>query len=187
MRQTGAMATAASVQVTRLGPQDIDTGLVQSAASLLRTLVTEGAALGWVDAPPVTEIEDLLGEITGDTVKGNAALVGAQSDGHLIGMAYWRRYARPTHRPHADIEKVAVDPAWQGHGIGRSMMNEVVAAAVESDVEVLTLDLRGDNTRAAALYESLGFRRYGRIERFVAVGDARYDMLCYALDLRQTS
>lgn len=187
MRQTDTVSTAAPVQITRLGPHDIDTALIQSATTLLRTLVAAGAALGWVEPPSVAEIEDLLSEIADHITEGDAALVVAGSEGQLIGMAYWRRYARATHRPHADIEKVAVDPAWQGHGIGRSLMNEVVAAAVESDVEVLTLDLRGDNTRAAALYESVGFRRYGRLERFVAVADARYDMLCYALDLRHTT
>jgi len=63
-------------------------------------------------------------------------------------------------------------------------MTELVAAARAARVEVLTLDLRGDNVAAAALYESLGFRRYGRLERFVAVGDDRWDKLFYALDLR---
>jgi hypothetical protein len=37
------------------------------------------------------------------------------------------------------------------------------------------------------LYESLGFHQYGRIERFVAVGERRYDKLLYALDLRLTA
>jgi RimJ/RimL family protein N-acetyltransferase len=51
-------------------------------------------------------------------------------------------------------------------------------------VEVLTLDMRGDNERAGALCESLGSVEYGRLHRFVAVGAARYDKVCYALDLR---
>jgi ribosomal protein S18 acetylase RimI-like enzyme len=72
----------------------------------------------------------------------------------------------------------------QGRGIGRHLMTALIAAARAADVEVLTLDLRADNTHAAALYESLGFHRYGRLARFVAVGDRRYDKLFYALDLR---
>ncbi len=63
-------------------------------------------------------------------------------------------------------------------------MTALVATAAESGVEVLTLDVRGDNERAASLYRSLGFRQYGRLERFVAVGAARYDTLFYSLDLR---
>jgi ribosomal protein S18 acetylase RimI-like enzyme len=49
---------------------------------------------------------------------------------------------------------------------------------------VLTLDMRGDNEQAGTLYESLGFVEYGRPHRFVALGAARYDKVCCALDLR---
>ena len=85
---------------------------------------------------------------------------------------------------HADIEKVAVEPRRQGQGIGRAVMAELVAAAREAGVEVLTLDFRADNQTAAQLYASLGFEQYGRLRGFVAVGDLRYDKVFYALDLR---
>ena len=62
-------------------------------------------------------------------------------------------------------------------------MTQLIAAARAAGIEVLTLDLRGDNLRAAALYEALGFRQYGRLERFVAVGDRRWNKLLYVLDL----
>ena len=63
-------------------------------------------------------------------------------------------------------------------------MTELISAAIDCTVEVLTLDLRADNARAIALYESMGFQPYGRLERFVAVGAKRYDKLFYARDLR---
>ncbi len=154
---------------------------LSDAAGLLRRLVADGAALGWVDPPPVEEVRDLLRAVAADP---DAALVTATEDGRLRAFGYWRRYERPTHRPHADIEKVAVDPDHQGRGLGRQVMTALIAAARDAGIEVLTLDFRGDNRRAAALYESLGFRQYGRLERFVAVGDRRWDKLFYALDLR---
>ena len=63
-------------------------------------------------------------------------------------------------------------------------MTELISAAIDCTVEVLTLDLRADNARAIALYESMGFQAYGRLERFVAVGGNRYDKRFYARDLR---
>jgi hypothetical protein len=51
-------------------------------------------------------------------------------------------------------------------------------------VETLTLDVRGNNHAAMALYESLGFEAYGRLPDFVAVGDERWDRVLYRLDLR---
>jgi ribosomal protein S18 acetylase RimI-like enzyme len=169
------------VTVRLVGPAGLDDGQVADAVGLLGRLVAGGAALGWVTPPSPAEVRELLaGEWDGD----EAALAVAVEDGRLVALGYWRRYARPTHRPHADVEKVAVDPAFQGRGLGRRLMTELIAAARAAGVEVLTLDLRGDNVPAAALYESLGFRRYGRLERFVAVGDDRWDKLFYALDLR---
>lgn len=179
------MDAAAHVKITQICTEQIDKNFVESAAVLLRGLVATGSAIGWVDPPPVLEVEDLLNDIAQCASRGNASLVIARQSGQLAGLGYWRRYGRPTHRLHADIEKVAVTPAWQGDGIGRALMRELVLSATQSGVEILTLDLRADNTRAAALYESLGFRRYGCLERFVAVGAARYDTLFYALDLHQ--
>ena len=169
------------MRVRRVGPDELTEREIADAADLLRRLVAGGAALGWVDPPAPGEIRRLLTAVAADH---DAVLVAATEDGRLRGLGYWRRYDRPTHRPHADVEKVAVDPAHQGRGLGRRIMTELIAAAREERVEVLTLDQRGDNTRAAALYESLGFRLYGRLERFVAVGDRRWDKLFYALDLR---
>ncbi|WP_413334981.1 N-acetyltransferase family protein [Brevibacterium sp. GP-SGM9] len=166
-------------------------------AEILAELVSAGAALGWVDPPTRAEVAALLDELAAgvdggeasvalalDAPVGATAVDGEPGAGRVVGIAYWRRYARPTHRPHVDVEKVAVDPRTQGQGIGRMLMNALIASAREAEVEVITLDLRGDNTAAIALYESLGFERYGLLPGFVAVGDRRFDTHLYALDLR---
>ncbi|GAA3068567.1 hypothetical protein GCM10020254_10370 [Streptomyces goshikiensis] len=102
-----------------------------------------------------------------------------------MGFGYWLRYARPTHRPHADLEKLAVDFAAQGHGVGRALTVALVEDARAAGIEVLTLDVRGDNANALALYRSLGFSEYGRLPGFVAVGERRYDKVFLMLDLRR--
>lgn len=178
------MSSDAQLHVVSIFAKDITQPLIDSAASLFRGLVIGGAALGWVEPPSVAEIEGLLSALSAEATDGDAALVVARRGQTLAALGYWRRYARPTHRPHADIERVAVDPALQGQGVGRAIMSELISSAAATNVEVLTLDLRGDNDSAAALYRSLGFRQYGILERFVAVGDKRYDKLLYALDLR---
>ncbi|RXZ81514.1 GNAT family N-acetyltransferase [Paenibacillaceae bacterium] len=161
-----------------------DLSFVKRAAQLYQELVSKGAAIGWVDPPSTEEVTCLLRELAIASDKGNACLIAAWVGSDLAGIGCWRRYNRPTHRPHADIEKVAVDPRYQGHGLGRRLMNHLISAAVDAGIEVLTIDFRGDNERAAKLYKSLGFIEYGRLPRFVAVGTARYDKMFYALDLR---
>lgn len=173
------------IDIVRITPEHLTTdAAVAPAAAMLRGLVAAGAAIGWVDPPSIGEVADLLRAVAAEGHRGDASLVFACRGGDLAGLGYWRRYARPTHSPHADIEKVAVHPHCQGAGVGRKLMAELLASARDNAVEVLTLDVREDNTRAIALYESLGFSLYGRLERFVAVGAARYGKRFYAIDLR---
>jgi GNAT superfamily N-acetyltransferase len=155
------------------------------AATLLRCLVAGGAALGWVDPPEPGEVAGLLREVAVASQDGDACLVAAWAGASLAGLGYWQRYARPTHRPHADIQKVAVAPACQRRGVGRLLMTTLISSAVRAGIEILTLDFRGDNESAARLYRSLGFTEYGRLPRFVAVGPTRYDKVLYARDLRE--
>ncbi len=157
---------------------------VESAARLIQQLVSNGAAIGWVDPPSTDEVVCLLRELSTASEHGDACLLSVWVGPDLAGLGYWRRYNRPTHRPNADIEKVAVDPRYQGRGLGRQLISQLISNAVSAEIEVLTLDFRGDNERAAQLYRSLGFTEYGRLPRFVAVGTMRYDKVLYALDLR---
>lgn len=152
---------------------------------MLRQLVADGAAVGWVEPPEPAEVPSLLREVTDAGRGGDAYLAAAWAGTDLAGLGHWWRYARPTYRPRADVEKVAVAPAWQGRGVGRLLMAGLISSAAEAGIEILTLDFRGDNERAARLYKSLGFTEYGRLPRFVSVGTARYDRVLYARDLRQ--
>ncbi|NEA43009.1 GNAT family N-acetyltransferase [Streptomyces sp. SID11385] len=120
----------------------------------------------------------------GEAAQGDAALWAAYDGPRLLGLGWWRRYSRPTHRPHADLEKLAVDPAAAGRGLGRALTEALVSEARAAGIEVLTLDARGDNTRALSLYRSLGFTEYGRLPAFVAVGARRYDKVFCSYDLR---
>ncbi|WP_086822609.1 GNAT family N-acetyltransferase [Streptomyces sp. NRRL B-24572] len=157
----------------------------ESAHRILADLVRGGAALGWVEPPSRDEVAELLGHVLAAVRAGDAALRVARLDGRIVGLGYWLRYARPTHRPHADLEKLAVDVAAQGRGVGRALTAALIADAREAGIEVLTLDARGDNADALHLYRSLGFIEYGRLPDFVAVGERRYDKVFCMLDLRR--
>jgi ribosomal protein S18 acetylase RimI-like enzyme len=178
------------VLVTDAAGQAADPGFAAAAHRILATLVRDGAALGWVDPPSEAEVAALLRSIAGATPGGDAALCAAYSPsagppGRLVGLGYWTRYERPTHRQNADMRRVAVAAHAQGQGVGRALIRALIASAKAASVEVLTLDARGDNLGAMHLYRSLGFTEYGRLRDFVAVGSRRYDTVFYALDLRE--
>src|SRR5262249_22630066 len=110
---------------------------------------------------------------------------GWPSPDGLVGLGYWTRYDRPTHRQHADVRRVGVAAHAPRPGVGRALPRALIASAGAAGVEVLTLDVRGDNVGALHLYRSLGFTQYGRLKDFVAVGCRRYDTVFFALDLRE--
>ena len=56
------------------------------------------------------------------------------------------------------IHSVGTLPSWRRSGIARAMVAQVMAAAAETSVEQLTLEVITQNTPACRLYESLGFR-----------------------------
>jgi ribosomal protein S18 acetylase RimI-like enzyme len=65
--------------------------------------------------------------------------------------------------PHEDevfLARVALLPAWQGHGIGSRVVADVVRRARGAGLPTRLHVLRA-NGRARALYERLGFREYG--------------------------
>lgn len=164
--------------------QELKGRFAGAAHQILADLVSAGAALGWVEPPSRDEVAELLGHVASAVRAGDAALRAAYLGPRLVGLGYWIRYARPTHRPHADLEKLAVAAAAHGRGVGRALTAGLIDDARAAGIEILTLDVRGDNTGALRLYQSLGFTEYGRLPAFVAVGERRYDKVFHMLDLR---
>ncbi len=79
---------------------------------------------------------------------------------------------------------ITVRKAWWGKGVGRRMMNLLQDRAKENGLEMITLTVAAENRRAAALYQSLGYRETGRFPRMLKVGKGRYlDALLMHLDL----
>jgi ribosomal protein S18 acetylase RimI-like enzyme len=59
----------------------------------------------------------------------------------------------------AYLQRVAVDPKWQGQGMGRSLVRMVARKARSAGAKVLLLNTQVDNISAIALYEDEGFVR----------------------------
>jgi len=62
----------------------------------------------------------------------------------------------------AYLQRLAVDPAWQSRGIGRSLVRTAAAWAQRRGAAALLLNTHDGNDPAAALYESEGFRTVTR-------------------------
>jgi ribosomal-protein-alanine N-acetyltransferase len=62
-----------------------------------------------------------------------------------------------------------VDPAYQGRGIGRRLLSELLDFA---DGGVVFLEVRTDNESAIALYRSVGFEQIGLRQRYYRISGA---------------
>lgn len=85
-------------------------------------------------------------------------LVAESADGQVAGylMLLVRRSSR-----RARIYSVAVDPAWRGKGAGTLLLGAAMSSARELHKEVISLEVRSDNTSAQELYLRQGFEIAG--------------------------
>ena len=76
--------------------------------------------------------------------------------------------------PEADVQTVAVAKVARGRGIGRALVEAMLAHARSLSCRTIMLEVRDDNTAAVALYQALGFAECARRSRYYADGaDAR--------------
>lgn len=87
----------------------------------------------------------------------------AEKDGALVGTFALLVMDNLGHlgTPSAVVEDVVVDPARQGEGIGRAMMEEAARIARARGCYKMILSSNLKRERAHAFYDSLGFERHG--------------------------
>lgn len=94
--------------------------------------------------------------------------VAARADNKVVGYAGISRLGRK--RPYEyEIHTIGVDPVYQGQGIGRRMMTDLLEYASGGTI---FLEVRTDNEPAIALYESLGFVNVGMRRRYYRASGA---------------
>ncbi|KWX25928.1 alanine acetyltransferase [Mycolicibacterium wolinskyi] len=94
--------------------------------------------------------------------------IAARSDGRLVGYAGIARLGRM--RPYEyEIHTIGVDPDFQGQGIGRRLLHDMIEFASGGTV---FLEVRTDNEPAIKLYESAGFVNIGLRKRYYRASGA---------------
>jgi [ribosomal protein S18]-alanine N-acetyltransferase len=94
--------------------------------------------------------------------------VAARADDTLVGYAGITRLGRKPPYEY-EIHTIGVDPAFQGRGVGRGMLDELLELASGG---MVFLEVRTDNAAAIGLYESVGFTTMGRRKRYYRVSGA---------------
>ena len=72
----------------------------------------------------------------------------------------------------AHVTNLLVDPAKRGAGVGRAILERLVALAVADGAKHLTLEVRAQNEEALALYRSFGLAPVGVRPKYYGDDDA---------------
>lgn len=88
-----------------------------------------------------------------------AARVWLAQDGDaFVGIVVaFANYSTFAAKPRWNVHDVAVTAAARGKGVGRAMLEQVIADAAAAGASAVSLEVREDNAPARHLYASLGF------------------------------
>jgi [ribosomal protein S18]-alanine N-acetyltransferase len=84
------------------------------------------------------------------------AQVAVAADGELLGFVVVSLVP-----PEAELESIAVAPAFQRHGIARRIFEGLAGELASAGVTEVLLEVRASNNSALAAYEALGFAVMG--------------------------
>jgi ribosomal-protein-alanine N-acetyltransferase len=94
--------------------------------------------------------------------------VAARDGRVLVGYAGISRLGRNAPYEY-EIHTIGVDPSYQGRGIGRELLDRLLAIA---GGDTIYLEVRTDNEPAIGLYESVGFVKMGVRKRYYRISGA---------------
>lgn len=136
------------------------------------------------DLPAVVALEAMsqftpwtAGNFRDALLAGNLCLVGERS-GAIVACAVLQMAAAD-----AELLSMAVLPAMRRQGIGRRVLDELVARAIAYKAESVWLEVRVSNGAAIALYNSAGFVEMGRRKNYYQSQDGREDAIMMRLAL----
>ncbi len=95
----------------------------------------------------------------------------------LLGLVGMRVERMEDGRERGHITNLAVVPAWQGRGLGRRLLEQVLITARYRRLNHLILEVYTTNRRAIALYERAGFVITDYLPRYYKSGADAYTML----------
>jgi ribosomal protein S18 acetylase RimI-like enzyme len=155
MNAVKAAGRVAVERLTQYAGTDLD-----DLCEATENAIVEGGGFGWVKVPARQVLESYW---KGLLLVPERRLVVGRIDGVIAGSAVLSRAPRNNEAQafSGTITGTFVAPWARGHGIGREIVLEVEALALEMGVAVLNLDMRDTQRAAVKLYEGLGYQRIG--------------------------
>jgi ribosomal protein S18 acetylase RimI-like enzyme len=160
------------MHIRRLTPEDVSPVRALRLSALLEEPTAFGSSHEEEAAFPPEVFADRL------TEHPDQGLFGAFDNARLIGMVSLRRERMHKLRHKGMIFGMYVAPEARGAGVGRELLLHALALArsVPGLLQV-NLSVNAGNVPAIALYESLGFKRFGQEPGAMKIGEVLHDEL----------
>jgi ribosomal protein S18 acetylase RimI-like enzyme len=131
--------------------------------------IIDGGGFGWVQPPGGRALERYF---KGVLLVPERELFAARLDGRVVGSAQLERPARNNEAQAfaARLMHSFIAPYARGHGLARELTARVEDSARALGYQVLNLDVRETQDAAIALYESMGYIRWGVHPAYARVG-----------------
>jgi GNAT superfamily N-acetyltransferase len=142
------------------------TTLIPILSELLIQSVHAGASLGFM--PPLTPeaSQEYWRELRRELQTGSRFLVGAFRGDRLVGSGQLALPSWPNARHRAELQKLFVDDAERGHGIGRSIVAALHALARRFGRSLIMLNAR-HRSDAERFYKALGYKEVGVVPGYM--------------------
>ncbi|MDR1257984.1 MAG: GNAT family N-acetyltransferase [Tannerellaceae bacterium] len=125
----------------------------RAVVDLINVYINDGMGGG----VPLTEAEQ-AGLIEGLSTRPSSIVLLAVAGGEYVGLLVaFENFSTFTARPMVNIHDVIVRPDYRGRGVGRMLLDGIIAEAASRRASRVTLEVRKDNRVAQSLYRSLGF------------------------------
>jgi len=159
-----------------------DEGDLHALAEAATAAILDGGGFGWVKPPKASVLEQYF---RGVLLVPERELIVGRMDGVIYGAAQLHRPSRNNEAQSfaAHIMHHFVAPYARGFGLARLIVQRAEEHARAAGYHVLNLDVRETQSAAIALYEQLGFIRWGthpayaRVKGSAVQGHYYYKML----------
>ncbi|QDH13288.1 GNAT family N-acetyltransferase [Formicincola oecophyllae] len=96
--------------------------------------------------------------------KNSVPVIGLEdADGLLLGFASWGPYRHERAYKYTVEHSIYVRDGYRGHGFGRILMENLLAAARKRQVHVMMAAIDAGNVGSCALHDKMGFRLVGTL------------------------
>ena len=131
--------------------------------------IIEGGGFGWVEPQGRAALQR---HFRGVLLVPERELFIARLDGMVVGSAQLVRPPRNNEAQAfgATLTHAYIAPYARGHGLARLMIRRVEERAASLGHRVVNLDVRETQTTAIALFEALGYERWGTHPAYARVG-----------------